>query len=235
MPPAANHAENYWASPILNARPEQTNFGEQPLRIEHFLPPELFNVLRGEISCLVETERSYLPAHKKGGAISYGSLTKNAPIAATLFRSDEMAKLISTFAGEAVVPTPEHDQSSCSILFYERPGDHIGWHYDHNFYRGRHLTVLISIINIGHGPGGLSSARLEARIGGAVRGLATPPNTLVAFEGQKVLHRVTPIEKVERRVMLSMTFATDSSASLAQGIKRRIKDIAFFGPRALWA
>jgi hypothetical protein len=38
----------------------------------------------------------------------------------------------------------------------------------------------------------------------------------------------------ERRIILSMTYCTDPSASTAQGLARRIKDVAFFGPRALW-
>jgi hypothetical protein len=34
--------------------------------------------------------------------------------------------------------------------------------------------------------------------------------------------------------MLSMTYCTDPGATLWQGASRRIKDTAFFGPRALW-
>jgi hypothetical protein len=62
----------------------------------------------------------------------------------------------------------------------------------------------------------------------------TPPNTLVVFEGARVLHKVTPILSGEKRVILSMTYCTDPRASLLQGIVRRVKDIAFFGIRSLW-
>ena len=210
------------------------DFSHRLVRLENVLPGVIFEEVRAEISGLVDTERSYLPSHKKGGTVAYETLLKQAPKTVGLYHSNELCDLVSGIVGEQVRPTPIYDQSSCSVLFYERPGDHIGWHYDHNFYKGRHLTVLIPIINSGHGPDGLSAARLEARIGDDVQMLATPPNTLIVFEGQKVLHRVTPIAKDERRVILSMTFATDSSASWLQGIKRRIKDTAFFGLRALW-
>lgn len=210
------------------------DFAHRLVRLENVVPPDLFENVRAEISTLVDTERSYLPTHKKGGTVAYETLLKHAPKTVALYLSSELSDLVSNIVGEPVRPTPIYDQSSCSVLFYERPGDHIGWHYDHNFYRGRHLTVLIPIINTGHGPDGLSAARLEARIGDEVRVLATPPNTLIVFEGQKVLHRVTPIARDERRVILSMTFSSDSSASWLQGIKRRIKDTAFFGLRALW-
>ena len=44
------------------------------------------------------------------------------------------------------------------MIVYEKPGDHIGWHFDHNFYRGRHFTLLIPVVNQGR-DGGLSAAR----------------------------------------------------------------------------
>ena len=70
--------------------------------------------------------------------------------------------------------------------------------------------------------------------GDGERTIATPPNSLVLFEGALVEHKATPIGEGERRGVLSMTFATDPSNSLLQGVARRIKDTAFFGIRALW-
>ena len=60
------------------------------------------------------------------------------------------------------------------------------------------------------------------------------PNTLVIFEGAKVLHKVTRLGPDETRIMLSMTFSTTPRASLVKAVARRIKDVAFFGIRALW-
>jgi len=151
-----------------------------------------------------------------------------------LYHAPEMRAFVSRIVGEQVRPTPINDQSSLSVLFYEKPGDHIGWHYDHNFYRGRHFTVLLPIINEGSAPDGLSHALLQARIDGRETDIATPPNTLIVFEGARVHHKVTPIHEGERRLVISMTYCTDPRANVVQGAARRIKDIAFFGPRALW-
>jgi len=112
--------------------------------------------------------------------------------------------------------------------------DHIGWHYDHNFYKGRHFTVLLTIENCGHQPDGLSAARLTMKRGRSEPVMATPPNTLVVFEGARVRHKVTPAAAGERRVVLSMTFCTDDRHSRLQDFLRRVKDTAYFGPRALW-
>ncbi len=183
---------------------------------------------------LVDTERSYLPTHKKGGTVAYETLCAKAPAIVALYRSAAMRELVSRIVGEPVSVTPVHDQSSCSVLFYERPGDHIDWHYDHNFYHGRHFTVLIVLDNLGRSRDGLSAARLLVKDGDGERIVPTPPNTLVAFEGAKVLHKVTPIADGERRTMLSMTFSTDPTNTTFQGVARRMKDMAFFGVRALW-
>lgn len=198
------------------------------------IPPETLRALAAEVEQLASTERSYVPTHKKGGTVAYETLCQTAPHVVALYLSPDFHALLSRIIGADVEPTPLHDQSSCSVLFYERPGDHIGWHYDHNFYKGRHFTVLLPIVNRDARGEGLSAARLMVRIGGEERVVETPPNRLVVFEGAHVLHRATPIAEGERRIVLSMTFATDPRNSLVQGVARRIKDTAFFGIRALW-
>lgn len=219
--------------PVLRI-PDTVDFSSRLFTVNGVLPAGQFDALASQARQLVETERSYLPTHKKGGTVAYETLCAAAPDVVALYRSDAMRELISRIVGAPVLVTPVQDQSSCSVLFYERPGDHIDWHYDHNFYRGRHFTVLLVLENRGHAPDGLSAARLLVRDGNGEHIVPTPPNTLVAFEGAKVLHKVTPIADGERRVMLSMTFCSDPASSALQGAARRIKDMAFFGPRALW-
>jgi hypothetical protein len=214
--------------------PGLPSFDERLAVLANAIPPQMFESLKEEINRLSNTERSYLPSHKKGGTIAYETLCKEAPGVVAFYLSSELHDLISRIVGVKVVPTPLHDQSSCSVLFYEKPGDHIGWHFDHNFYKGRHFTVLLPIVNRNAENTGLSAARLFARVGREERQVATPPNQLVVFEGAKIVHKATPIGEGERRVLLSMTFATDPRSTLVKGIARRLKDTAFFGIRALW-
>jgi hypothetical protein len=209
-------------------------FENRLVRIADAFPPSTVDELRRQAFSLVAPERSYIPAHKKGGTVAYESLFEAAPLIIALYHSQEMQALVSRIVGARVRPTPIHDQSSLSVLFYEKPGDHIGWHYDHNFYRGRHFTVLLPVINQGSGDNGLSHAMLKAMIDGREIDVATPPNMLIVFEGACVNHKVTPIIAGERRLVISMTYCTDPRANMVQGAVRRIKDVAFFGPRALW-
>jgi hypothetical protein len=137
--------------------------------------------------------------------------------------------------GEDIYPTADHDQSSCSLLYYDEPGDHIHWHYDHNFYHGRHFTVLLSLVN--QGPSGTASGTLERKCSASDTGVVaidTCENSLVVFEGKRVRHRASPIGQDETRVMLSMTFGTNPRIGWGWELLRRVKDTAYFGPRVLW-
>lgn len=210
------------------------DFAERFAAIPDALAPAAFETIRAEAEQFAAAERSYVPAHKQGGTVAYETLITTSPAIVSLYHAPAFHALISNICGEAVMPTPINDQSSLSLLSYTRPGDHIGWHYDHNFYRGRHLTVLLPLVNQGRAAEGLSHAQLVVRLGGTEHAVASPPNTLIVFEGAKVRHKVLPIIEHERRIVLSMTYCTDPTASFAQGAARRAKDMAFFGPRALW-
>lgn len=213
---------------------EVPSFADRLASLPDFLPQASFEVVKGEAERLVAPERSFVPTHKKGGTTAYETLIANAPSIVALYHSPALIDFVSRLVGLQVRPTPIHDQSSLSVLFYEKPGDHIGWHYDHNFYRGRHFTLLIALRNEGSAERGLSHAVLMARIKGEELRLSTAPNMFVLFEGARISHKVTPILEGEKRLMLSMTYCTDERAYWWQGLSRRIKDTAFYGVRALW-
>jgi hypothetical protein len=210
------------------------SFADRLAVMPDFLPLHTVTALRAEAERLGSPERSYVPAHKKGGTVAYETLIEHAPAIVSFYHSAALLGLVSRLVGVWVGPTPIHDQSSLSLLFYNKPGDHIGWHYDHNFYRGRHFTLLLALVNTGRAAQGLSHATLKARIGGREVGVSTAPNTLVVFEGALVSHQVMPILDGERRVVLSMTYCNDPRAHWWQAVSRRVKDTAFFGVRALW-
>ena len=110
--------------------------------------------------------------------------------------------------GENVGPAGDHDQSAESILFYDEAGDHIHWHFDHNFYEGRQFTALINLVNRSASGGTSASTLVYEYSQGKEWRLNTSENTFVIFEGSTVLHRVTPTVEGDLRIMLSMTFNT---------------------------
>src|SRR5262249_28036860 len=105
----------------LRFTPEEPlpSFAQHLATLDNVLPPDEFSQLVEEVEKLVETERSYLPAHKKGGTVAYETLERYAPNLVELYRSHAWRTLVSDIVGLRIEPTPLHDQSSCSVLFYE--------------------------------------------------------------------------------------------------------------------
>jgi len=206
------------------------------VRVEEILDANSLERLRLEAAeNRPRVERSFVPRHKKGGTLSYEAIYRHAPRALAVYHSDELRRFLSEVVGEGeeVFRTPDSDQSSCSVLYYTEAGDHIGWHYDHNFYRGRHFTVLIPLVNRS-ALGGLSASRLLRKTRTGEAEIDTSENSCVVFEGAKVRHCATPAAAGDLRIVLSMTYCTDPRIRPVQELARRIKDTAFFGIRALW-
>jgi hypothetical protein len=227
-------AEARELDPGTALRRKPPSFIDRLAVVPDFLPVQAFMALKAEAEQLAAPERSFVPTHKKGGTVAYETLLASAPAIVSIYQSPDLIEFVSRLVGAPLQPTPIYDQSSLSLLFYDKPGDHIGWHFDHNFYWGRHFTMLIAIHNEGRAAGGLSHAVLNARVDGREIGISTPPNTVVIFEGARVQHKVTPILEGERRLILSMTYCEDPRSFWWQGATRRMKDTAFFGIRALW-
>ncbi len=203
------------------------------ISIPGFLPQQEFAAIVRLVETRLTMVRINIAGHKRGATMSYAEIDRSIPEVACFYRSSRLRERISGLARTLVQQTPRHDQSSCSILVYDQPDDRIGWHYDHNFYNGRHFTALLPLINTGTDQN-LSSSRLLVRESGETRIIPTPPNALALFEGALVRHCVTPLQRGERRVILSMTFCTDPTTGPLKDFGRRVKDIAYFGIRALW-
>lgn len=93
--------------------------------------------------------------------------------------------------------------------------------------------MLLSLVNEGRGGLAVSSAKLLVKHEGQEEDIPTPRNTMVVFEGAHVYHRVCPLAESERRIILSMTFCTDTTSTPLKDLERRIKDTAYFGLGAL--
>jgi hypothetical protein len=219
---------------MYRLRESSCSFEERIVVVENFLSPADFAFLRDTALNLANAKRVHIPLHKRGATISYHELLYSAAPIPALYHSMDLRNWCSHVVGEKIYLTRHDDLSSCSLLIYDKARDHIRSHYDLNFYRGRHFTVLLSLVNRNAAGDGLSSARLFVSKDNAKTIIPTPPNSLVLFEGAKVRHGVTPLGVGECRIIMSMTYCANPSATRAQAVQRRFKDIAYFGLRALW-
>jgi hypothetical protein len=203
--------------------------------VENFLDEASLERLRQEgRENVARMVRSYIPGHKKGATLSYEQVHHTAPYCLAFYHSPEVQQFVSRVVGEKLVPTADHDQSSLSILCYDQEGDHINWHFDHNFYKGRHFTILLSLINRAAAGGNSACNLLHKDSEQEELVVDTSENVLVVFEGARVLHKASKTAEGDLRMMLSMTFATTSDIGWFKDTIRRFKDTAYYGLRVLW-
>jgi hypothetical protein len=121
---------------------------ERLARVDGFLAAGCLAELRAEAEANIpRMTHSHLPGHKKGRTLSYEAIQRDAPGCLAFYHSPAVVDWMSAITGVRLRQTPDADQSSLSVLCYKDEGDHINWHFDHNFYRGRHFTVLLSLAN----------------------------------------------------------------------------------------
>jgi len=206
------------------------------LYLEEFLRPEGTARLAAAATAVEgSVNRNYLPGHKQGGSVSRHTLDDQAPFIAELYRSPTLIDWLSELAGERLLPSPADDAHAYALYFYTRAGDHIGWHYDTSYYRGRRYTLLLGVVDD-------SSCRLDyelhtrepdvQNVSGSIR---FPPGSLVFFDGDKLKHRISPAREGERRVSLTFEYVTDPRMSPWWRLISNFKDaVAYFGLRQVF-
>lgn len=129
----------------------------------------------------------------------------------------------------------ERPPHTYALYYYTEAGDHIGWHYDTSYYRGKRYTVLFGLED-------RSACRLEVELytKDAAReteplSLALAPGAFVVFDGDRVRHRVTPAEAGDRRVALTLEYVTDPGMHPWWRFVSNMKDaLAYFGFRQVF-
>lgn len=233
---AAPSASGSIAKIDVAASAERYRAQNEFLIVEQFLEPVVVaamvaeaNAVRGRIN------RNYVPGQKKGGSVSSFVLAEAAPVTTGLYESPELIALLGRIVGEQLLVCPETDPHRCALYFYTEKGDHIGYHYDTSFYKGKRYTVLLGLIE-------RSSSRLVCQLykddpsrETEELSIATTPGTLVVFNGDKLWHCVTPLGENEERLVLTFEYVTDQRMGLAHRLVSDVKDaVAYFGWRSLF-
>lgn len=195
--------------------------------------------------CLTEVEllrknifRNYVPGHKQGGSVSYYAIRNEfheSSAIVSLYRSPALRRFLSQIVKEELLLCPESDPHSCALYYYTQPGDHIGFHYDTSYYKGKRYTVLMGLIERSE------QCRLVAHMQtpgtkDEVNEQSVPldPGSLVIFNGDKLWHAVTPLGFREERIVLTLQYVTNQEMGPLHRAFSNMKDVfGYFGPAAL--
>jgi hypothetical protein len=206
------------------------------LQLRDFLTPETTaQLIASAASVKASVNRNYLPGHKQGGSVSRHSIDVLAPYIADLYRSAALINWLAELTGEPLQVSPAGDPHAYALYFYTLPGDHISWHYDTSYYRGRRYTLLLGIIDD-------SSCRLDYELHTRDAGVPVvsgsvqiAPGGMVFFDGDRLRHRITPLAAGEQRVSLTFEYVTDPRMHAGWRLISNMKDaIAYFGFRQVF-
>lgn len=174
---------------------------------------------------------------RKGSSISYQQLSKSTgnskELLLQLNKLDSLNTLqsIETRTGLRLQFTPRTDPNRLSVIYYDKPKDTIGWHYDGNNYYGNRWVGIYTIINQNSSKTSPSSAKFEYVIDGKTHSFHSPENSLVLFRGDKIKHRVTPIAEGDKRIVVSMVLCDICERSLnpLKHLYQTVVNIVFYG------
>lgn len=206
--------------------------------LPQFLPRETVEAwLAPEVERLKpDLNRNYIPAHKKGGSVSYFTVREKAPAFLEIYRSAAFREFLERLVGAKLMLCPDTDPHSCALYYYTEPGDHIGFHYDTSYYKGARYTILMGLVDRSE------RCRLVCQLykddpAREMRelSLATAPGDLVIFNGDKLWHAVTPLGEGEERVALTMEYVTSQEMGPFKRLYSNLKDaFGYFGLRAVF-
>lgn len=206
------------------------------LLIEKFLSTSILDEFLLTLPSLQPAiNRNYIPKHKKGGSISRFNLDNFAPIFGTFYQLPPWLELLNEITEEKLLACPANDPHTYALYYYTEPGDHIQYHYDTSYYRGKRYTVLLGLVD-------QSTSKLEYQLyrnspnqETQTHSVAVTPGTLVLFNGDKLYHRVTPLGENEERIVLTMEYVTDTRMYGLNRFVSNMKDaIAYFGFRQVF-
>jgi len=215
-------AREYW---------EQNEF----LFVKQFLPRGFVEetLARQAQGLKADLNRNYIPGHKKGGSVSYYTVSEKAPRFLDLYRSVSFRNFLNRLVNADLMLCPENDPHSCALYYYTEPGDHIGFHYDTSYYRGARYTILMGLVDrsthcklvceLFKDDPSRQPRHLE---------LVTEPGDLVIFNGNKLWHAVTPLAEGEERIALTMEYVTNPEMGVFQRLYSNLKDS--FGYFGIW-
>jgi len=172
--------------------------------VNDFLDTNYFQYIRQQFDNTTFESRNFLV--RKASGINFFNLHKEKYDGILeLYYSNDFLNILSDIIGKPVQRISLSDPNACSLLTYTNKGDHINWHLDYSNYYGDRYVVLLTIVNENK-EGDLSKNVFKYTYNGKIHSLKMKENSLVIFKGSEILHKSTPIDENERRILLSMVF-----------------------------
>lgn len=172
-------------------------------KIRYRLPDDLIQTIINHVKNEKVGVRVEVPFVKAGRTLTSDHVQQYLP--GVFDEYEKLIPLVSRMVGEQVDKAPSNTSLSACVIVYDREKDHINWHYDENYFKGRFFTVLIPVTSEP------TCTNFQFRTEkGTTETVNLGPHDALIFEGSKIWHRATPLCKDQVRIIVSLQFTTDA-------------------------
>ena len=207
--------------------------------LENIFNNEYFHTLANSIDDINDKAKKrtseFIQLHRKAGVLTKTDIDNyidntNDTIVTNLYYNTGFINLLSNITGLTLQPTDCDDKVMYNILIYDKQNDFINWHYDPSYYTGNYISILLSIRNSNSTNTDLSSSILKYKDinTGVIHQLQMKPNSLLVFDGTKILHTATGIKPNEIRIVLTFTYCDVCKEKIYARSIRKIKEAMFY-------
>ena len=192
--------------------------------INNFITKTELNNIKKEIKKIEKFEtRTYFPLIKKGSSISSFLISKESDKIINFYKNKKTIKLLSNLCKKKLVTCPDEDPHSVAIYLYKKRGDFVYYHRDISLYKGKRYVAILTVEDN-------SNTCFIYKINNKDKKIKPKIRSLVFFDGEKVIHKIPPINSKERRIVISMQYLTNQKINLPNKLISNIKDfIWYFG------
>jgi hypothetical protein len=212
---------------VIDLLPHAAEFRDQDELIvrTNVVDGERLATLRAEAARLeAHVTRVHVPFVRSGGTVGARRLRSDAPAMMAIY--GELRGIVGKLVGRELFEKDDDDDHGLALYSY-RAGDFMRGHHDMcGCKEGNSYSVTVGIVDD-------SSSRLECTLsGGRTMAIATPPGSLVVYNGSRVFHGVSKLGRGERRVVLSGSYRTSREKDPVRHLAQRVTDgLLYYGVR----
>jgi hypothetical protein len=214
---------------VIDLAPHADEFRAQDeliFRAGAIAPDRLAELQREAALLEPEATRVHVPFVRSGGTVGGRRLRAAAPAMIAVYR--ELAAVASRLVGRPLHEKDDGDDHGVALYSY-RAGDFMRGHLDRcGCAEGNSYSVTVGIVDD-------STSRLECRLsGGRALSLATPPGSLLIYNGSRIHHGVSRLGAGQRRVVLSGSYRTSPERDPVRHLAQRAIDgLLYYGVRGV--
>jgi hypothetical protein len=198
--------------------------------IDDFLNKDYFEFLKNQFN-----GKKYKPINtllRKASGFDFFKLHESSEYFGfiELYYTNDFLDVISDVLKKPVQRVQLSDPNAASLLIYTNPGDKLEWHYDFSRIFYTRYVVLLTIVNENQDQTDLSQNEFHYMFNEKEHKIKMKPNSLTIFEGDKIMHRASPISTNERRILMSFVLCDicNEKKSLMYFIYEKIKSMVLY-------